>query len=181
MGAVGGSRHYVGGGLGNESGWSCPSCGAENAGPIAQGCSLCGAGRPGYRAEAPPPPPPAAPPEPEPAAAGEINLAQLWIQRHPDATLEQAFTAGYIAGVKVTRQEVMAHLPEQRPSPMEMSTTPEDRMNRTIAAALELFRDQVLAGNPEEITTGEWMSVAEVNNLLRSLRAHIAQTEVAHA
>jgi hypothetical protein len=185
MGAVGGSRHYTGGGLGNESGWKCPACGAENAGPIAGGCTLCGAGRPGYRVgenQPPPPPPqPAAPePEPPPAAGERVNLAQLWIQRHPDATLEEAFTAGYVAGIKVARSEVRARHVMEQPHPLD-TFAPEHLVNRTIIAALELFRDQILVGEPEEVRSGEWLSATQVTELLQQLRAHVQQSEVAHA
>jgi hypothetical protein len=147
---VGGSRHYTGGGLGAETGWTCPSCGAENSGPISQGCQLCGAGRPGRRAD-PPPKPPDAPGIDDPAGA--------WLQAHPHASLREAFLAGYAAG----------HAAAQP------SFSPEGKRYRTIAAALSLFRDQVLSANPEEIRSGEWCSVAEVNDLIAQLSepAHV--------
>jgi hypothetical protein len=46
-----------------------------------------------------------------------------------------------------------------------------------MVAALSLFRDQVLIGATEEITSGEWCSVEEVNQLI----AHLTATEAARA
>jgi len=144
MGSVGGSRHYTGGGLGMEGGWKCPSCGAENSGPIAQGCQLCGAGRPGHRVDTPPP---------APERSRSDDPGEAWAEAHPHASLRDAFLAGYEAGVRTARLAAPAF-------------APEGKVNRTIAAALALFRDQVLAGNPEEVQTGEWLSAAEVTQLL---------------
>jgi len=177
---VGGSRHYQGGGLGPIAGWACPSCGAENQGPLEQGCGICGAGRPGRHVGTPPPPAPPAPPEPEPepepeppAAPPRVNLAHLWIDRHPDATVEEAFTAGYIEGVReAQRQIARANLPP----PVEPTFTPDGAVNRTVIAALELFREQVLIGDPDEVATGEWLSAHQVSGLIRQL-----QGEIAHA
>lgn len=174
MGAVGGSRHYPAGGLGSEAGWHCPSCGAENGGPISQGCTLCGAGRPGRYIGDAPPPPPAAPTTP-PAAEARGDLADAWAAEHTEVSVAEAFRAGYFAGVRATLE---AQASRQQPA-AERDLPPEGIMNRTIIAALELFRDQVLAGAPEEIASGEWMSVAQVNDLLRQLRAH--EAEHAHA
>jgi hypothetical protein len=167
MGVITGSRHYVGSGLG-EATWRCPSCGAENAGPLAQGCQLCGAGKPGRRVvdrdgEAAPPPPP-----PPPATVHtEHTVATDWLARHPEATLEQAFTAGYVEGVRAARQAEQARRPAPAP---EETFTPEDKITRTIIAALALFRDQILAGDPEEVASGEWCSGAEVTRLIEQLQ-----------
>jgi hypothetical protein len=173
---VGGPRHYPGAGLGNESGWACPSCGAENAGPIAQGCALCGAGRPGRHigTDAPPPPPPATPrPTPEPPAAPARPTpapgAERWLDHHPEATLEEAFTAGYIEGVRDARRAQLAAAPPQQP----IVFSPELVINRTLVAALTFFRDQVLAGNPDEVTDGEWLSAQQVTALIRQIEGEV--------
>ena len=182
MGMVGGSRHYTGGGLGDMGMWECPSCGAENAGPLTGGCQLCGAGKPD--AGPPPPPPRPAPtlaPTPRPVAEAPAedddtpNAWTHWIARHPDATLEQAFTAGYIEGVRDARRGMRA--PE---SPPLETFRPEGIVNRTLIAALELFRDQVLIRAREEIESGEWLSVAGVNDLIEQLRTTELQAEEAH-
>lgn len=179
MGMVGGTRHYTGGGLGDERGWRCPACGAENAGLIAEGCALCGSGTPGRRVEPPPPPsPPAAEaPREAPREAPVLNPAQLWIARHPNASLEEAFTAGYVEGVRAQLKDMRG----ATPPPPAITFAPEGTVNRTIIAALQLFRDQVLVRAPEEIQSGEWMSVGEVNNLLDQLRAHEATREGTYA
>jgi len=167
MGTVGGSRHYVGGGLGMEAGWKCPRCGAENQGPIAQGCTQCGSGAPGRHIGQAPPPPPApepAPPTPDPTR----SVAEVWLDEHPDATLEEAFTAGYVEGIREARRAQRATAPSA-PQPF----TPELAVNRTIVAALELFRDQVLAGTPEEVLSGEWLSAEQVTSLIRQIQGEV--------
>jgi hypothetical protein len=166
MGSVGGSRHYTGGGLGSEAGWKCPNCGAVNLGAISHGCELCGSGKPGHRAVDPPPKPP--PPtrarhEPEPEPEPELeqpqadeDVAGRWAHDHPEASLTDAFRAGYRLGI----QQALAARP--RPSP-------HGKVNRTIAAALALFRDQILSSHPEEVASGEWMSADEVSALIDQL------------
>jgi hypothetical protein len=177
MGEVGGTRHYDGGGLGHVAGWACPTCGAENSGPLPQGCTACGAGRPGRHIGTPPLRPPAElleelPEEPDmadppPAAApgepvGE-NPYTAWRRQNPGATVEDAFTAGYIEGVRAARRAQLL-----QPSPTTYS--PDGAVNRTLVAALELFREQVLLGEPEEVATGEWLSAHQVTGLIREIR-----------
>jgi len=161
MGVVGGTRHYTGGGLGQDTGWSCPACGAENAGPIAQGCANCGAGRPGRKVEPPPPPPRLQQQQYQP------TIAQLFAQQNPNVSIEDAFLAGYQAGIQAARTTRV-------PPP-----TPEAKMNRTLVAALELFRDEVLVTNPEEVARGEWLSAQDVTQLVAELR--MAIEEAIHA
>jgi hypothetical protein len=174
---VGGSRHYVGGGLGSESGWRCPACGGENAGPIAQGCALCGSGRPGRHVDEPPPLPPAAEPEePDPVSPPGF---ERWRQQHPGATLEDAFTAGYLLGVREAIGKERAQLEGVRP-PIERPFNPEHKITRTIIAALDHFRAWVLTGAQEEILNGEWCSVEEVTHLITQLQAQLHQGESVH-
>jgi len=185
MGMVGGSRHYVGGGLGDERGWKCPSCGAVNLTLIAQGCQLCGAGAPGHRVEPPPAPPsPATPPpsredyalndevtETTHRAAAGWTLAERWEREHPDATIADAFAAGYIEGVGDGRRQQLAIdgvRATQAPAPPPLP--PDAIITRTVIAALELFRDQILVETPEEIASGEWLSVQQVNDFIAHLR-----------
>ena len=47
---------------------------------------------------------------------------------------------------------------------------PEGKPRRTIIAALELFKDQVLRGAVEEISSGEWCSLEEVDLLIHQLK-----------
>ena len=171
MGVVGGSRHYVGGGLGVESGWKCPACGAENAGAIAQGCSHCGSGQPGVHGE----PPPsrgarggrATPPPPEPEARQD-DVATWWAEQHPDASVEEAYRAGYEAGVQAVRAAAR---------PVAPGAQGNEKIARTIIAALDYFADHVLRQAPQEVATGEWCSVDEVHALIEQL----AQTGGVHA
>lgn len=45
--------------------------------------------------------------------------------------------------------------------------------SRTLLAALIFFRDQVLAQGPEEVVTGEWMPIVEVNRWIAELKGSI--------
>jgi|SRR5262245_11003361 len=159
---VGGSRHYAGPAV---LSWRCPACGADNSGPLEQGCGACGSGAPGRRADGPPPPPAAAPIEPP-------SPAQRWLAQHPDATLEDAFTAGYVEGIREARR-ALARRPE--------AMSAEGKLQRTMIAALAHFRDQVLADNPEEVQTGEWLTAAEATAFIHQLQAQLIGTaEPAH-
>jgi hypothetical protein len=169
MGSVGGSRHYGGGGLGQTGVWACPACGAENQGPIDQGCALCGAGKPGRRVKpsTPPPPPPAHDDDPR---VEQGDVADYWARTHPEASIAQAYRAGYLDGVR----EALAKTRAAEASPPLLA---EDRARRTIIAALALFRDQVLASSPEEVTSGEWLSADEADAVI----AELTELETTHA
>jgi hypothetical protein len=173
MSPVGGSRHYQGGGLGVEAGWGCPSCGADNSGPIAGGCSVCGAGRPGRHIGTEPTAPPAQPPAPEPQ-----DPAARWSAEHPEATLEEAFHAGYRTAQFDLMQQKLEAARRGVPPAAEASLPAEGKIARTIIAALAYFADQVLPGATAEVANGEWCSVAEVRALIQQLTT---TGEVAHA
>jgi hypothetical protein len=155
---VGGSRHYDGGGLGQEAGWKCPSCGGENAGPIAQGCTRCGAGTPGRHIGRDAPPP--APSEPE---LRQGDIATVWAETHPGVSVEEAYRAGYLDGVRAVRALPPPHRAAEPP------LDPQTKIARTIVAALGYFADQILSGAPPEVESGEWCSVAEVRTLIHQL------------
>ena len=169
---VGGSRHYNPGN-GSDGVWACPSCGEDNSGPIAQGCVVCGAGRPGYKVDPQAPPPPPAPLT-QREGDEKISLGMRWMHMHPDATVAEAFDAGFQSGVQAARQGVMDHARKQKPE-QHGDFSPEGRMTRTILAALTLFKDQVLVNAEEEIATGEWASIDEVNAVLAKLRQELAR------
>jgi|SRR5215510_2769715 len=178
MPVVPASRHYGGPGLG-EGIWRCPSCGADNAGPLALGCPACGAGRPGHRADATqaPPPPPSPLPSVPPADIASDDLALRWIRQHPAATLAEAFSAGFAEGLQEARRTL-------RPGDLvhaEPAFDERGKLTRTLISALELFRDQVLAGSPEETRTGEWMTAAEVTAFLKTLHAQLDRELAIHA
>jgi len=166
MGEVGGTRHYDGPGLGTGP-WNCPACDAVNTGPIHLGCTTCSSGKPGYKVTMPAVWP--ADPEPKqfqervPASDPIYGAAERWAQQHPEAALEQAFIAGYQLA-----QGVTLHAPPPVTADVA-SLAPEGKPRRTIIAALQLFKDQVLAEHPEEIETGEWCSPEEVDQLLVQL------------
>lgn len=168
---VGGTRHYVGGGLGDERGWKCPGCGAVNLGLIAQGCTICGAGAPEHKGEPPPPPPRVSErlPDDPTYGQGQGDVADVWAARNPDVSIAEAYRVGYADGVAAARQ-----VP---PAPPQSPVGPDATIARTVVAALELFRDQILAGDPEEVRTGEWLSADQVTAFIQQ----IIQTEAAHA
>lgn len=51
--ALQGGRHYRGRGLGKLQSWKCVACDAVNTGPFVQGCTSCGAGKPGQQVRKP--------------------------------------------------------------------------------------------------------------------------------
>ena len=48
---------------------------------------------------------------------------------------------------------------------------PAGKVQRTLIAALELFRDRILAEAPEAVESGEWCSPEEVNDLIAHISA----------
>jgi hypothetical protein len=180
---VGGSRHYQGAGLGQVGLWGCPSCGADNTGPLEQGCSSCGAGRPAPRPEPP------TPPAPTPYQAGYDNgPAPRVSERTTDdppysyptysatdthALVDRAYQAGYKAGYEAAMRDIQG----RQQAAGQGTFLSQYKRQRTIVAALELFREQVLVGSTEEVASGEWCSVGEVTELIHELRA---QYEVVH-
>jgi hypothetical protein len=175
MSPVGGSRHYQGGGLGQVGIWGCPSCGADNTGPLEQGCSSCGAGKPTRTMSAPtsptPPPPAAAAPEEGQVRPGDV--ADVWASDHPEVvSIAEAYRAGYLAGVRAAQAAQQAARAAQQASAAAAASAvpvPDAKAYRTMVAALSLFRDQVLAGHPEEVTSGEWLSAEEATTVISQL------------
>jgi hypothetical protein len=94
-------------------------------------------------------------------------VADWWAREHPEATVAEAYRAGLVEGIRAARA---AQAPSLQP---EVSYIPDQKINRTILAALALFKDQVLVAGPEEIATGEWLSLAEVDLLMRRLALEI--------
>lgn len=175
MGAVGGSRHYDGGGIGPLAGWDCPACGTAQSGPLEAGCASCGSGRPGHKvAEAPPRSIIDAGSDlwdthfgGARAAALSLNdAAEQWTLHNPTAGLVEAFIAGYLAaqGRTMTAPPVTADLP---------TLDVGGKSVRTIIAALEHFREHLLPAAEDEIATGEWCSILEVSDLIRLLKERL--------
>jgi hypothetical protein len=183
IGIVGGDRHYTGPGLGDGP-WKCPACNADQSGPIALGCQDCGAGT--------------AQPYKAPAPAGNVGrstdaggtegaravpfalvkgdldqammmygLAEQWAATHDTASLAEAFVAGYA----LARQQHEARTMSAPPVTADLDRlAPEGKPRRTIVAALDYFKDQILSQRPEEIETGEWCSPEEVDQLIAQLQ-----------
>ena len=193
MGEVGGFRGYDGPGLGSAP-WKCPRCGAENSGLLDVGCTSCGSGSaPARHVGVQPPPvtrragttplqgrpldddgaieflPPAkaaATERPQEHSEASAWAAQ-WTAQHPTAGPFDAFLAGYLCALQIAR----AHLMQAPPVTADVaSLAPSGKVRRTIIAALELFKDRVLPEAQEEIASGEWCSIEEVEQVLQQLR-----------
>ena len=172
MSPVGGSRHYAGKGLGEIGLWGCPSCGEDNTGPITQGCVHCGAGRPAVKVEAPPPAPVLETPPEDTYDAHQGDVADYWAETHAGVTIAEAYRAGYLDGVRAARTAgVAAAAPPPAPTPL----LSDPRSWRTLATALELFRDQVLMFRPEEVEKGEWLTPTEASTLVAELQNLLAR------
>lgn len=166
MGEVGGSRFYQGGGAFPPAmGWSCPACGEFNVGDLTQGCTACGAGRPGRRIDVTPPPALPHRSQAEPRDLLEEAGAKFW-HANPRATVIDGFVAGY--------QMALAQLQRQQSAPLRVppvaldvkALAPETREQRTILAALRFFKDQIAAVAEEEIASGEYCSAPELDALI---------------
>jgi hypothetical protein len=175
--------------------WKCPACGVQNEGPLPQGCTQCGSGKPGFHVGNPPPP--LAKSSPAFAAVkadlqrGMEQLARQEVEDIVDGAFRrwfltrygytpstpaedpasaaalEGFRAGWIAGAQNQAHRTMA----APPVTADIETlAPEGKPRRTIIAALEIFKDQILSQAPEEIATGEWCSVEEVETLIAQLR-----------
>jgi len=189
-GEVGGDRHYDGAGLGAFGVWKCPACRVEHTTPFEQGCPNCGAGVPGYHVGNPPPPPRAD----QAAPAGNVHAhgggqvhpsaaftavredldrgmavyaaAGAWGAAHEEASLAEAFVAGY----QLAHQQAIAHTMQAAPVTADVEQlAPAGKARRTIVAALRLFKDQVLTQTPDEIESGEWCSLEEADALIQQL------------
>jgi len=164
-----GSRHYAAGSSDIEA-WTCPACGTENQGDFTKGCPHCGAGRAqAYHVDqasratsAPPPRPPVIQPATPLSAA-----AQQFAEMNPHVGIDQAWLAGYEAGVLAARQALVQHAAREQEA---HTVSNQGRAARTIAAALEYFARNVLDNNPEEVDAGEWCSAEEVKELIAHFR-----------
>lgn len=176
-GEISGGR-YTGPEAHAQGPWKCPACSAENQGPIPQGCVACGSGKPGYHVGQP-----AAPAEDRSAhLTGFVEalndgdpdplyqVAYNWSTEHPDVTTTEAFVAGF----KAARAQFLAHTMQAAPVTVDVATlAPHTKAQRTIIAALEIFKDQILNQAPEEILSGEWMSIPEVDALIATLKGQL--------
>jgi hypothetical protein len=134
--------------------WACPKCSAQNQGPLEAGCAACGAGKPGYRAET------AAPPSQQQGRVLPDPFALWFKHAHPEGTdtatyeaMRKAFLAGMDYAMRAGTPVTLPGFAEQR----------------TLAAALAYFIEQVLLNQPEEIASGEWLDVEAAQALLKRL------------
>lgn len=148
--------------------WACPACGAENTGPLEQGCASCGSGKPGAHVGVQPPSDPPvlnrAPATPESLISIDEAFVQ-WKKTEPGRLAEldptvivlvyRAFQAGYQMG--------SAAVADMR---QPLTGTAE---SRTVIAALKVFRDSVLVDAREEIESGEFLSLEAVDALIKRL------------
>lgn len=159
-------RHYQGPA---PAAWVCPACGSDQLGPLEAGCTACGAGKPGIKVEEPASTASTSTPT-VPLSSSALDLPaflrkgfEAWSRRsgHNDQETLHAFVAGY--------EFAMQQFGSARPK-TEAQMTDAGITARTLAAALALFIEQVLMAQPEEIGTGEWVSVEQARELLQQLQ-----------
>jgi O-acetyl-ADP-ribose deacetylase (regulator of RNase III) len=94
-------------------------------------------------------------------------VAEEWAEQNPLATIAEGFMAGY----RLATQQAHAHMIAAPPVTADLGAFhPDGKVRRTIAAALELFKDQVLRDAQDEITSGEWCSIEEIDQVIRQLK-----------
>lgn len=192
MSPVGGTTHqYVGDTLGQILSWTCPACGTLQTIPFGEPCATCGAGARPFVAAATPtthPKPivltPVDPPVVPPAAPLATEAFAQWLEsylaralpteidliRGVQAVLADAFEAGWrMRGA----QSAVSQPTPTNPAPPTFSA--EGRTARTLAAALAMFIDQVLADAEAEIAAGEWLSVDAATTLVAQFTREGAQ------
>jgi hypothetical protein len=139
---------------------------------------------PAAKSEAPPPPAPRVsertPDDPtyDDHQAEQGDVADAWARAHSGVvSIAEAYRAGYLDGVRAARAVV-------EPPPGGTGTGGTDtlllstrKVWRTVIVALELFREQVLVAQPEEVATGEWLSPAGVNEVIGELQQLLANSE----
>lgn len=194
---VGGQRHYEGQGLGPVIQWACPACGKSNSRPLSEGCEWCHSGegaakhvgvdpivrkveKSSYMVVGT-----ALPNATNIHVTDDSNAAFLgWLAQKriemPSIIplLSEAFVAGWQSYATVLRAGVVMPLDSRDETPQDADATTQATAEplegtpeaRTIIAALELFRAQVLAEGPEEVGTGEWLGAGEIDRLIEDVK-----------
>lgn len=94
-------------------------------------------------------------------------LAETWAAQHGEATITDAFLAGYQFAIIQSQARTMVAPPVTADLD---ALAPDGKARRTIIAALEIFKDQVLRDATEEIASGEWCSIEEIEHLITELK-----------
>jgi hypothetical protein len=95
-----------------------------------------------------------------------LEAAMAWYGTHETASPIEGFMAGY----HLAKQQYDARTLRLPPITADVEQlAPAGKSRRTIVAALKLFRDQVLAQTPDEIESGEWCSLTEIDALIQQL------------
>jgi len=178
---------YRGEGAQKVTAWACPACGAKNVSVFEEGCPECGAGKPGRhvgvdpivrKAEAAaldvlqamsPSAPFGSPSEGGISEAFLKFATSLGRPIAPDIgeLLWKAFRAGADWGRSMGAQV-------QQLQPMQTLPPPSGtKESRTLVAALEFFKEQILNAYPEEISTGEWCNINEVDQLIARYKGEV--------
>lgn len=158
--------------------WKCVACGVDQVSNPDDGCPSCGSGtaKPYVKVDPPPPTPPLEQVRPHSAVKAETGGADApplpdfeawWATINaslltPYGLARLAWTAGY----QEHERRTMTAAPVTADT---AALAPEGRTRRTLIAALEYFLT-VVETNPEEVASGEWLTLAEVKTLIRQLQ-----------
>lgn len=183
---VGGPRHYKGSEAAAKLPWKCPACGGENVGRlVGEGCEHCGSGVgsathvgvPEFvrREKGVPETHTITRVEQRNSSVDDAFIRWLLGLGHTTpldlaAQLAVAFKAGWAArgGSAVDGpEEIPTTAADDAPADTVLTGTIQ---SRTIVAALQYFKDQVLAQHPEEIDTGEWAKPEDIDALIEEIR-----------
>ena len=160
--------------------WKCPACKVEQTGSIDEGCQSCGSGTVRPRRITTPLVPHDAKPLPgdEPGPIVRVaqrleaqhaerisgaesieSIALRWLTSNPEATLTDAFVAGF--------QVAHGRMIGAPPATVDLRQyAVEGKTRRTIKAALIYFKEQILPRAIDEVATGEWTSLEEIDRLI---------------
>lgn len=150
-------RHYVGSGLGEMLLWKCPRCGADNTGPLSEGCKSCGSGTAKPRHVE----------LPHGASSGDLRTMETferWLLKKPPAWMKlrtflwEAWQAAWQTAGGVV--DVTGELGQQEE---RVVITPHDLLRRVVAK-LETLSDIT------HTETGEYGQSEELRGLIAELR-----------
>lgn len=163
--------------------WKCVRCNAEQQGPLEQGCTSCGAGKPGRKAD---------PPVQSTLSTSTVQSTQSaaqgfdpvlpefhfteWVKQQPPplqmwigAHWKDCFSI-FEAGMRAQLQRTQTLQKENvSPDTPAVVNTFEARTARTLAAALGIFIEQILQHGPEEAKDGTWLNAEEAKTVLTRL------------